>query len=304
MLSSDKASDSPLVLKVRDHVVHQLEQLYPGDRVPSETRIANDCGVSRTTVRRVLQSLEDEGIITRRKTIRTLQRSIQESDKVDLPPDPLPKDQEVARWLLSQIGHGNIRPGQNISERSIARQLGCSYTPVREALLALSPLGFFDKSDRRQWQALSLNPKLIHELCELRLLIESYGLRKLMHPGVLARHRPRLEELRVKTNQLRSPENYDVTQLLKTDIALHQLLLQAPGNQLMIERHQYIYAMIQFQLQNAQFTIDRVQLGLDQHLQILDAILDQDEAAAFEQLETHLLSAEQTLLMLKPEPPL
>jgi DNA-binding FadR family transcriptional regulator len=143
---------------------------------------------------------------------------------------------------------------------------------------------------------------LIDELCEMRLLVEDYGLRKLMEPKALIRHRPQLEELRAETEQLRSPDTFDVARFLKTDITLHQLLLQAPGNQLMTERHQFIYAMIQFQLQNAQFTIERAQLGITQHLQILDAIFSGNESAALAHLQTHLISAQKTLHALVNEP--
>jgi DNA-binding FadR family transcriptional regulator len=116
---------------------------------------------------------------------------------------------------------------------------------------------------------------------------------------VLDRHRARLVDLRDQTDHLRFPDNFDAGHFLKLEIALHQLLLQAPDNQLMIERHQFIYAVIEFQLRNAHFTSDRAQLELNQHLQILDAILRQDEASALTTLQAHLEAAENTLLMLK-----
>jgi DNA-binding GntR family transcriptional regulator len=38
-------------------------QLRPGDRMPSETDLANEHGVNRSTVRRAVRELEDEGLI-------------------------------------------------------------------------------------------------------------------------------------------------------------------------------------------------------------------------------------------------
>jgi DNA-binding GntR family transcriptional regulator len=294
------SSPSPLVLKVRHLLLEQLARLHPGDRVPLETEIGAQCAVSRTTVRKALQSLEDDGIITRRDSQRVLVRAIRASDQIKLLPVHLPKDQEVARWLLGQVGQGKIRPGQRFSERAIARQLNCSCAPVREALLSLSPLGLFHKDNRRQWQALSPTHKLIRELTEMRLLVEDYGLAKLLEPEVLPHYRPDLKDLRRHTQQLLSPQDFDGAEFLKADIGFHQLLLKATDNELLAKRHQFIYAMIEFQLQNADFTSDRARLGLTQHLHLIDAILQGRNTDAHAALKDHLLTAQQTLLQLLP----
>lgn len=298
MPASDSVSHSSLVLNVRNHILDQLHTLSPGDRVPLEAQLAQECEVSRTTIRRSLQVLEDDGIITRRDSRRVLARKIRESDQASQPTTALPKDQEVARWLLTQIGQGKIRPGQKLSERGIAQQLGCSYAPVREALLTLSPLGLFQKSNRRQWQAVSLRPDQVREVCEMRQLVEQYGLSKLMQPQTFKVFQPKLRELRKTTEKLLQADDLDMSQFLKVDIQFHQHLLEATGNKLIVERHQFIYALIEFQLRNTRFTQDRAQLGLSQHLKILDAILRNSPSQALAHLQNHLESSEETLLRL------
>jgi len=39
---------------------------YPGGRLPAEPELAAGLGVSRTTIRAVLQSLEEDGLVSRR----------------------------------------------------------------------------------------------------------------------------------------------------------------------------------------------------------------------------------------------
>ena len=53
--------------KVRAHVEALLQDLQPGDKLPSEPQLAQRFGVSRVTVREVLGQLATEGFVTRRQ---------------------------------------------------------------------------------------------------------------------------------------------------------------------------------------------------------------------------------------------
>jgi len=54
--------------QVRRHLSQQIaEEAYDGGRIPSETELAEELGVSRTTIRDALSRLEHEGAIIRRQ---------------------------------------------------------------------------------------------------------------------------------------------------------------------------------------------------------------------------------------------
>ncbi len=54
--------------QVKSHIKEQIwANTYQDDRIPSETDLANDLGVSRTTVRDALSRLENEGVIYRKQ---------------------------------------------------------------------------------------------------------------------------------------------------------------------------------------------------------------------------------------------
>ena len=51
---------------VRDEILGMLDELQVGDALPSERRLATDLGVSRPTLRAVIDELVREGLLLRR----------------------------------------------------------------------------------------------------------------------------------------------------------------------------------------------------------------------------------------------
>lgn len=62
----------PKYLQIREILRRRLRQLSPGDRLPTEAELAEEFGVSRVTVRHVMQTFAAEGIIQRRPRIGTV----------------------------------------------------------------------------------------------------------------------------------------------------------------------------------------------------------------------------------------
>jgi GntR family transcriptional regulator len=68
-----KPQQGPLYLKVRESIVEAITngQLHSGDRLPGESRLALQMGVSRATLREALRVMEEEGYVIRRHGIGT-----------------------------------------------------------------------------------------------------------------------------------------------------------------------------------------------------------------------------------------
>lgn len=289
---------SKLVERTVKQLLKMLSDVEAGSRCPRELDAAATCEVSRTTVREAYLYLEDKGLIERRSTGRHLRRCPRREDQPQSVEPVETKDQTVVRILLQRIGKGEIQPGQRLSERTLATELGCSVTPVREALLSLAPLGLFEKENRRQWQAVRLNRVQCRELTELRRIVEGYCLRKACDSGWHQSEATALKALHRKTSDLLKDGIPDQTKFLDVDVAFHTSLLESSGNSLLIERNRFIYALINFQLGNRHFTRDRARLGIQQHINILDALLDDDREAAESRLMEHIEAAGQTLIQL------
>ena len=82
---------------------------------------------------------------------------------------------------LTDLAHDSIRQlivggelgmGAQLSEATLAAQLGISKTPVREALLRLRVDGLIDIELQRGTFAFSLTPRQVEEICAFREFIE------------------------------------------------------------------------------------------------------------------------------------
>ncbi len=61
----------PKYLQIRDLISRWMRELNVGDMLPTEEALSNRFGVSRVTIRKALQSLEDDGVIARRAGVGT-----------------------------------------------------------------------------------------------------------------------------------------------------------------------------------------------------------------------------------------
>jgi DNA-binding GntR family transcriptional regulator len=80
--------------------------------------------------------------------------------------------ESVYQWLRSAIFSGQFQPGQMLRQEEIARQLGVSRVPLREALQRLEGEGQVVLHPRRGYAVMELNLDEISEIFRMRMLIE------------------------------------------------------------------------------------------------------------------------------------
>lgn len=66
----------PKYLQIREIIRRRLRLLQPGDRLPTEAELAEEFGVSRVTLRQVMQVFAAEGVILRRPKLGTVLQAI------------------------------------------------------------------------------------------------------------------------------------------------------------------------------------------------------------------------------------
>lgn len=82
---------------------------------------------------------------------------------------------EVVVAIEKAVLVGSVEPGQRLVESEIARQMGISKAPVREALRELERLGLVVSYPRRGTFVAELTPTVASETYSLRAVIESYA---------------------------------------------------------------------------------------------------------------------------------
>ncbi|MDB5619478.1 GntR family transcriptional regulator [Tardiphaga sp.] len=82
---------------------------------------------------------------------------------------------QVARILTQAIIRGQLQPGAKVVEASIARELGISRAPVREAARLLEQQGLLVSYPRRGFFVRKLEARDIDEIYDLRICVESHA---------------------------------------------------------------------------------------------------------------------------------
>jgi DNA-binding GntR family transcriptional regulator len=79
--------------------------------------------------------------------------------------------------LKSAILSGRLDPGKRLAEEHLAKELGVSRTPVREALHKLELEGLIKPLETRGFVVSKDSREEIEELFDMRAILEGYGLR-------------------------------------------------------------------------------------------------------------------------------
>src|SRR5258708_12285982 len=81
---------------------------------------------------------------------------------------------QVARILTQAIVQGRLPPGSKVVEAGIARELGVSRAPVREAARLLEKQGLLVASPRRGFFVRKLENRNIDQIYHFRIFIERH----------------------------------------------------------------------------------------------------------------------------------
>ncbi|MGI6038371.1 MAG: GntR family transcriptional regulator [Limnochordia bacterium] len=199
------------------------------------------------------------------------------------------KDQ-VYHWLRQRIITWDLRPGELLSEKMVADELGLSRTPVREALQRLQQQGLVKVIPRRGVVVSDISIADLREIFQLREAIESYAV-WLVTPTIS------LEELKALIPQ-EPVEETQRDRWLEQDCAFHNFLVEQTGN----ARMGQILADLNAHIQRFRvFILDqpgRMREVFLEHHHIVDAISQRDPDRAAACMRDHIRKAREVGLAL------
>lgn len=91
--------------------------------------------------------------------------------------DTVPVRERAYEYLKTSILSGRFNPGERLTEEHLAKELGISRTPIREALHKLESEGLIKPLATRGFVASQDSKAEVEELFEIRAVLEGYALR-------------------------------------------------------------------------------------------------------------------------------
>jgi DNA-binding GntR family transcriptional regulator len=194
---------------------------------------------------------------------------------------------------------GDLKPGQFVSQRELCAVVDMTIGPVRDALKQLQAEALVKVIPQRGIQIADVNVKLLRDAFELRATLELHAVRHYAERGDIAALDRVEERMRAIATQARRRFSADLGRdFIRADLAMHQALIAALGNDLISETYRVnADRILLMQLTNR---IDTVRLlsAIDEHGQVIAALRRRDGDAAVAAMAAHLKAAQRKMMGL------
>jgi DNA-binding GntR family transcriptional regulator len=206
---------------------------------------------------------------------------------VGVPLEPLQRDsipERIAAQLREGIVAGRPAPGEPVREVEVARQLGVSRGPVREALQRLVQEGLLEAQPARGVFVRQLAAADIEDLYLARQALETTAAR-ILAASPSAEH---IADLREALAALEAAPVEDWAELARLDLQLHEVLVSSTGSRRLERMFRTLSAETRVCMVALEpFYSDREEM-IREHADIVSAISDGDEQRAIALLEQHM----------------
>lgn len=192
---------------------------------------------------------------------------------------------DLAEYIKQQILDGQLNPGDRIVETKVAKELGISQTPVREAIRQLSGEGIITIVPNKGPMVRTFDMKDIFEVYSLRSMLEGLAIRLAVQ---LATDEEISELVRFFDEMKRKMADEDVESLLQESVYLHQSIIRLSNHARLIAS----YESITFHISLAGRILGRVSTKrkeIEQHAELIEALVRRDPDHAEKVMREHIL---------------
>jgi DNA-binding GntR family transcriptional regulator len=270
--------------------------LDDGAALPSEPILSAQLGVSRTTVRKVLSTLAEQGIVAgtgRQRTIRSEGGAMRRYPAAETVPMAEQIEKRFLEWML----RGDARAGTAINELELARQFGVATTGIREFLNRFQRFGLIERRPNAGWVFKGFTPSFALDLFEIR---EMFELRSAMTFVALPEGSPlwrRIDALREEHVALLQEIEARYHDFSDLDSRFHRLVNTAVPNRFIDDFYDVITLIFHYHYQwRKHDERQRNEVAIREHLAYIDALLSRDAARVKTACRVHLASAKETLI--------
>ncbi|MCS7280683.1 MAG: GntR family transcriptional regulator [Desulfobacterota bacterium] len=200
---------------------------------------------------------------------------------------------KVYKYLREKILKGELKQGERIYEGRIAKEIGVSRTPVREALHALEHEGLLVSRSRVGYTVKILSKEEVYEICEIRKVIEGLAIL-----WAMKKNREKLiRELRknIELSEKRLNDG-DVRSFIDLDARFHEAIAKISGSERILElaltlrRHMLMYRI------ESIYARENVERAIEGHKKILMALEEGSEDQIKKALMEHIDTSREDIL--------
>lgn len=190
--------------------------------------------------------------------------------------------EEVAELLRQRIFSNELAPGSWIDELRLAEAYGISRTPLREALKVLATEGLVTMKVRRGAYVTEVSDKDQSDVYHLLSLLESDA------TGVVAQQASDtdLAEL-VQIHQELHAAKDNTERFFEVNERFHMRLLEMANNRWRTQLVLDLRKVMKLNRHNSLFKSGRIEESLQEHQDIMDALLAHDAALSQQRMQTH-----------------
>ena len=199
----------------------------------------------------------------------------------------------VYDYLREALVDGVIRPGERIVERTYAEKFNVSRTPIREVLRKLEMEGFVEYIPRRGIVAKGLNADEIEEIYAIRISLERLAIRTAVSKISTAQLN-RVKKVHEKTIAANEQDDVAtvVTQMRKFDDLLFEAANMPKLQKMIAGLQESLRSYRKINLSGG----SRRSLAIDEHGEILKAVINKDADLAEQLVIAHVERARNSLL--------
>jgi len=191
--------------------------------------------------------------------------------------------EQVKEFLLQRIISGEYRSGDRLVETRIAREVGTSQGPVREALRELESLRFVTYEPFRGARVRGITEKELAEIYPVRAALEETAAQE-----AATRLGGEVEALEAEIDaMLCAVEEGDLAERVRHDVRFHQLIVEASGNQILLEVWKSLRIDARTMITAIWVDLDPLEI-VDMHRPIVEVLAKQDPGEAGRVVRHHL----------------
>lgn len=213
-------------------------------------------------------------------------------EKLKLNKKNRPLRDEAYKTLKSAIIEGDISPGERLIENKLAKGLGISRTPIREALRRLEQEKIIVLCSNRGFRTNESSNKKIEEIFGIRTVLEGYA-------GSLATDYISESQLRILEMNIQETEHYykywNPRKLFRLNTIFHEIIIANSHSEILQQLLSALRDQVQIYRMAMLYTPENFCNSIEHHKKIVNALKMRNSVQVEMSIRDHIIEAKEIL---------